>query len=516
MMESHTSTGLQPADWVIIVIYAASTIGLGAWFARRQKSTREYFLGSGQMNWLLIGVSLFATLLSTITYLSTPGEVIGKGPADLVKLLALPLAYAVVGYWLLPVYMRHRVTSAYELLEEKLGLSTRLLGVGLFLVLRLVWMSVLVYMAAKAMVVMMRVDEKWIPTIVIATGAVSVIYTSLGGLRAVVITDLLQTILLFGGAALVLIVATVDAGGLGWIPTRWHEQWDHQPVFSTDPSVRITMVGSFLSLLTWMICTAGGDQVSVQRFMATRDAQAARRSYGTQLAVNALVTLTLGLVGLALLYYYERHSQLLPAGFSLKKDADDVFPLFIANQLPPGVSGFVVAAMFAAGMSSIDSGVNSITAVVMTDLLDRFDLRPRTERAHVLAARILALSIGIVVVVGSLYVGRIEGNFFTVTNKTVNLLPPVIFSLFFFALFIPFANAPGVWVGCLMGTATAALIAFSGEIFGYHKIADPKTGKILVKLAPVTFQWMGPASLAVNLVTGTFACWIFRRRSTTA
>ncbi len=509
IVTAAATRGLQLADWVIVGVYAVSTIGLGLWFARKQKSTQEYFIGSGNMNWLLIGVSLFATLLSTITYLSTPGEIIGKGPADLVKLLSLPIVYLVVGYVLLPVYMRQRVTSAYELLESKLGLSTRLLGVAMFLALRLVWMSVLIYMAAKAMVVMMGVKESYIPWIVVATGAVSIVYTSLGGLRAVVITDLVQTVLLFGGALLVLAIATVDAGGLHWIPTEWHPQWDTQPVYSFDPRTRITMVGSLLSLGTWFICTSGGDQVSIQRFMATKDARAARRSFATQLVVNATVTLTLGLVGLALLYFYQNNFHLLPDDFSLRADADAVFPMFIAYQLPAGVSGFVVAAMFAAGMSSIDSGVNSITAVVVTDLLDRFDIRPRTERGHVWLARGLAVAVGTIVVVGSLQVGSIQGNFFAVTNKTVNLLVPSIFCLFFFALFVPFANKPGVWIGWFFGVTTAALIAFSGEIFGFYEIVDGRTNEVIDKLAPVSFQWTGPASLAVNLIVGTIACRLF-------
>ncbi len=507
---SAPAHGLALIDWVIIAFYAVSTIALGAWFARKQRSTSEYFVGSGNMNWMLIGVSLFATLLSSITYLATPGEVLGKGPVDLVKLLALPFAYVIVGYWLLPVYMRYRVTSAYELLEAKLGLSIRLLGVVMFLLLRLVWMSLLVFMAAKAMTVMLGVGDNWIPAIVLVTGIVSVTYTSLGGLRAVVITDLVQTLLLFSGAVLVLVMATIDYGGFGWIPTQWHPQWDTQPFFSTDPSTRITMVGSFLSLGIWMICTAGGDQVSVQRFMATKDAKAARRSFGTQLTINAAVTLTLGLVGLALLGYYEAHTELL-GGLSLKHDADKIFPLFIA-QLPPGISGLIIAAMFAAAMSSIDSGVNSITAVVVTDFLDRFDRRPKTEAGHVLLAKILAFSIGAVVVIGSLYVGNIEGNFFAQTNKTVNLLVPTIFCLFFFALFVPFANPAGVWVGWIAGVTAAVLVGFSGEIFGAHQLVDPHTQKT-VAVAPISFQWIGPISLTADLVVGTAACWLLRRKT---
>ncbi len=124
--------GLRPLDWFLIIVYACSTILLGIYYSCRQTSTREYFLGNGKMNPFLVGISLFATLLSTISYLSMPGESSGKGPVVLCTFLALPLVYLVVAHLMLPVYMRHRVTSAYELLESRLGLSIRLLAQACF------------------------------------------------------------------------------------------------------------------------------------------------------------------------------------------------------------------------------------------------------------------------------------------------------------------------------------------------------------------------------------------------
>jgi len=485
--------GLTWIDWAIVAIYASSTLVLGWYFSRRQNNTQEYFVGSGSMNSTLIGVSLFATLLSTISYLSMPGELLGKGPVYMSNLLALPLVFVIVGYILLPVYMRYRVTSAYELLEARLGLSVRMLGVVMFLSLRLVWMSLLVYLTAKALTVMIGVGENWIPAVVFVTGLVSVTYASLGGLRAVVITDLIQTILLFSGAVLVIVMVTIDFGGLGWFPTEWHTNWDTQPLFSFDPSTRVTVLGAILTVLVWQVCTAGGDQVSVQRFMSTKDAAAARRSFATQMIVSTTVAITLSLVGLALLAYFQAHSESLPSGMDLKADADKVFPHFIAFHLPVGISGLVVSAMFAAAMSSIDSGVNSITAVVTTDFLDRFGKKPETERGQLFVARVLAFGIGATVVVGSMFVGQIPGNITEVTNKTVNLMVPMIFSLFFFALFVPFSKPVAVWIGWACGMTTAILIAFSGQIFG----VDPIT-----ELPPVSFQWIGPTSLLVNIIVG--------------
>ena len=497
--------GLLAIDWIIIAIYALSTLFLGWWFAGKQKDTSEYFVGSGNMNPLLIGVSLFATLLSTISYMGVPGETIGKGPVNMSNLLSYPFIFLVIGFVLLPVYMKVKVTSAYELLEKKLGLSIRLLGASLFIVLRLFWMTLLVYLTAKALAIMIGVDETYIPWIVVITAAFAITYTSLGGLRAVIITDLMQTILLYGGSLLVIGTITVKMGGFGWFPTEWQtDNWDSQPIFSLDPSTRVTVVGSILSVFVWHCSTAGGDQVSIQRFMSTKDAKAARKAIGMQLCVAATVTITLAITGFALLGYFQADPQLLPRGMTLNENADKIFPHFIAFHLPPVVSGLVLTGLFAASMSSVDSGVNSITAVVMTDYLDRFGTKPKTERKHVLFARSLAIGIGVVVVLASSFMEHVPGNITAVTTKTVNLLTVPIFILFFFALFVPFANAAGVWIGVTCSTTTAVLIAFSGPIFGVNEEG----------LDPVSFQWISPAALLVGISSGSLACRIFSAKLT--
>jgi SSS family solute:Na+ symporter len=332
----------------------------------------------------------------------------------------------------------------------------------------------------------------------------AVAYTSLGGLRAVVITDLMQTLLLYGGALLVIGTITWKMGGFGWFPTEWqNEVWDHQPIFSLDPSTRVTVVGSVLSVFLFMVATACGDQVSIQRFMATKDARTARRALGIQLTVSMIVGVTLGVVGVALLGYFQVHPELLPEAGGIPGQADRLFPHFIAFELPPVITGLVVSGLFAAAMSSIDSGVNSITAVVMTDGLDRFGRRPQSSAEHVRFARRLAVVIGAVVVMLSTFMDRIPGNFMAVTNKAVNLLPVPIALLFIFALFVPFANARGVWIGTLASVVAAALVAFSGVIFG----VDPIT-----KLDPISFQWISPVALVVGLTVGWVACKIFAEK----
>ena len=172
--------------------------------------------------------------------------------------------------------------------------------------------------------------------------------------------------------------------------------------------------------------------------------------------------------------------------------------------LPPGVSGLVVSAMFAAAMSSIDSGVNSITAVVTRDFLARFGRLPASERKRTRIAKILAFAIGGGVVVGGSFLQHVPGNIWAVSNKTSSLLTAPVFGLFFFAFFVPFAKPLGVAVGTGLGILAGALTAFSGPLFGM----DPVTGQ-----DPVSFMWVAPSALAVDLSAGTLISYWQHRRS---
>ena len=476
-------------DFVVLAIYAVAMLALGWYYGRQQHSTDEYFTGGGRMNPLLIGVSMFATLFSTISYLTTPGEVLNHGPiVSLMGLLAIPIYYVIVGYLFVPLYMKHRATSAYALLETQLGLAARTIGAVMFVLLRLMWMSTLIYFASKAMIVMLDLDDRWLPLITLGIGTIAVSYSSMGGLRAVVITDLVQFTLLFGGAVLVIGMVTWDAGGLSWLPTQWNESWDDQPLFAIDPTVRVTAVGSVLYSVLWWVCTAGGDQTAIQRFMATRDVTAARRSFLVNAIAGGAVSMLLALLGFALLAYYQADASRLPIGKTIASHADELFPYFISAHLPVGLSGLVMCGMFAAAMSSIDSGVNAITAVVTSDLVERFRNDRLPEKSRVRFARWMALTIGLVVVlVSSFVMDHVPGNFLEQAKRTFGLLVTPLFLLFFFALLVPFATQSGAILGAVTAFATSFVVAY---------------WDLLTGLPLISFQWIFPVSLMAGVVAG--------------
>lgn len=475
-------------DACVIAAYAAGMLAVGWYYARRTSTTDDYLLGGRTMSPWKVGLSLFASLLSTITYLAVPGETIKYGPMVLAQLVALPLIALVVGWLLIPSIMRLRVTSAYEILEARLGVGVRLLGSSFFLVLRLFWMSLVMFATADVVLVpVLGLDASAVPWVCVALGLVTVLYTSMGGLRAVVLTDVIQTAILIGGAVLMVTLITVELGGVGqWWPSAWPAHWQ-RPVFWYDPAVRFTFVGAALSYFTFFVSTAGSDQMAIQRYLATRDASAARRMFITALMGNLVLWPFLAAVGLTLLAYFQARPELLAAGQTAVGDADRLLATYVVQGLPEGISGLVIAGLLAAAMSSLSSGLNSSCSVVTTDFVDRFSgERKVREDSRVRLAKHISFAIGVVVVVVGTLIGQIEGNILELCYKVATLLAPPLFLLFFMAMFVPWSTPFGTYLGTVCSVAVAVGVAYY-EILG------------------LTFQWMMPVSFVSGAIVGGLA-----------
>ncbi len=493
---SDTSSSAPPhlltwLDWGVIGIYGLGMLGIGWYYARRSRTADDYLLGGRNMKPWTVELSLFATLLSTITYLSSPGEMIKHGPLFFSSLLAYPLAALVVGRYLIPYFVRLPHTSAYEILQTRLGTSVRVLGALFFLSLRLLWMAVIIEATSSIVLIpMLGMERSQTPYLCALLGLTTVIYTSMGGIRAVVATDVVQTFVLLGGAIVSLAVITWQLGGIdGWWPSRWSENWD--PItLGYDSQARVSLLGAVVATFFWHVCTAGSDQMAIQRYFATRDAQAARRMYYISLLAGAVVIGLLALLGLALLAWFTAHREMLGPGQTIAENADQLFPRFIAIGLPAGVSGLVVAGLLAAAMSSLSSGLNSSCAVITVDFLDRFGRGVQTESQHVRRTRLVSWSVGLAVVLLSTVVGVVEGNLLEVAYKVTNLLVAPLFGLFVMALFVRFGTAFGTFVGAAFGLATVVAINYWKEFTG-----EPG----------ISFLWAMPLGLSVQVVVGSLA-----------
>ena len=480
------------------MLYAIGMIVVGLYFSRKNNNTEDYLLGGRKMNPLMLGMSLFASLLSTISYLSYTGEMIRYGPMFITGAIAFPFVIFTVGSFMIPYFMKLRVTSAYEILEQRLGLSIRLLGSTLFTLIRLFWMAVIIHATTdKVLVPVLGLEESWTTPICILMGIVTITYTSLGGLRAVVFTDVIQSGILFGGGILTVAIIANQLGNVRELwPAEWPTHWE-KPNWGFDPKARMSLVSIFLAVFCWHTCTAGSDQVVIQRYFATRDVKAAKRVLVINLVADFLAMLLMAMVGLALIAYFTANSDILGTDQSLDNNSDQLFPKFISTELPVGLTGLVISGLLAAAMSSLSSGMNSTSSVITTDFISLFRSVEPDEKSKILIARWVSVIIGLIVVILSLIVGHVSGNLFEVANKVVNLFVSPLFVLFFLAIFFKSSNAIGVWCGALTSITVAVLIAFWKEITGEEGIS---------------FLWIMPAAFILGTLVGSIASLAFRAK----
>ena len=492
-------------DLYVIFIYAIAMILIGWWCSRRQTSTEEYFVAGRGISPVVVGLSLAATLLSTISYLATPGEMIKNGPGLMWSIVHLPLTFCIVGFLIIPRIMAHKITSAYELLEHRFGTTLRQTSSVLFLGVRLLWMGFIVFTCAEAVATITGLHLYYLLAIV---GVCATIYTIVGGIRAVLITDVVQFLVLFGGALLAIGYVTYRFGGLGWWPD-WDTpelaslNWKEVNVFSLNPFDRVTAVNAIVATTMWWVCTATSDQVVVQRYLCTEDAKAARKSLRNCILADALITLTLYILGIALLGLFLRFpGELMSPQMPIVDQADKLFPHFIGTILPPGITGLVTAAVFAVAMSSIDSGISAIGSVLMTDFKGLFTKGCGYDQRRLLRrAKWLGLGIGLVAIVLSytnFWVRRASDNIMEMSARVSSFFVVPMFTLFAMTFFVKFSTPAGAWAAIVSGFLAGVLFSYWNQIVGFFM----KTGDFsFVLIMPLSFACSITAGVIVSLFT---------------
>ena len=477
-------------DWLVVVAYAVGMLAIGRYYARRNKTSDDYLLGGRRMSPFAVGLSLFATLSSSLSYLAIPGEMVAHGPMQITQYAAFPLIGIAVGWGLIPFIMRQNVTSAYEILEHRFGVSVRLVGASMFLAMRVAWMATILYATSdKVLAPMLGLGPTATILASVIMFGITLIYTAEGGMRAVVVTDAVQSLIMLVGAAAVIVLVSISLGGVSaWWPQEWAPHWD-EAHFGFDSTSRITFLGISTSMFAWYVCTCGSDQMAIQRWLSTRDAAAARSSLFTSLWAEAAVGALLGLVGLAVVGYFTKHPEQFTANASLVTNSDRLFPHFVMLGLPAGMTGVIIAAVLAAAMSSLASGMNSSSLVVSEDFVRRFRPETSSDAARMKLARWISGVIGGLVLLLSLQVGRIQGNLIDLIFRAVNLLTAPLFVLFFLAMFVRWATTFGAHVAAVASVAAAVGIAF-GDSLGLPRLS---------------MMWILPGSFGVGVTAGALA-----------
>ena len=500
--------GLHPADWVVLVVYLAAMVGVGALFYKGQKSTKDFFLAGRSMSWLPVGLSVVATLFSAISYMAIPSSIQQFGLILTAGSLMVFLCIPVVNRVFMPFYSRMKLYSAYEYLEHRFDVRVRCMASGIFILWRVVWMSVAVYAPSLALWAATGGKVPLIPTIVVL-GLFATGYTVLGGMRAVIWTDVIQFVVLFGGMviAAVMIVFEID-GGVGAI---WQHMADagKTAFVATLPEVeqatgllaklkayvfvegKATLMGTLVASFVGHIGFYTVDQVVVQRYLSTKSLRDARRSFWLNACCNISLHVCLGFLGMALFAYFATHkfpTEIQGVAF----ENDWKYPYFIATAMPAGVAGLLIAALYAATMSSVDSGINSCTTAFMVDFWRRLKYGEvhvpeaaesgETARHNLFLARILTLAFGVAVTIIACFVGRL-GSIIVIANKLVNGFCGPMFAIFLLGMLSRRARPRGVCVGALI----SLLLMWYYTFFASVKIS---------------FQWPSTVGLAIALALG--------------
>jgi len=350
--------------------------------------------------------------------------------------------------------------------------------------------------------------------LVVATvGIVATIYTVMGGMRAVVWTDVAQVLCMLGGALCCIgYVAVQTSSGLtDWYQTAVTYAAAHssaQPglaVFSLDPFVRATVFTVALHMFVWHVCTHVSNQMTVQRYFSTSNLRAARRSFVTASLFGVALNLTLLVVGLAILNYYVAYLATTPEGINVTTDVDSIFPTFVVQHLPPGFSGAVLVAMLAAAMSSVDSGINSLATVVCVEWEESTSSQPAESSSgrvfhknHVRAAQAITLVAGLAITLAAYGLGILKGerNIVEMMPRSFNCFIGSMGGMFLAGIFIRRATQWSVVPATLLGLAASIALAYSKELFGLQR--------------SISFTWVMPGSLLVTVASAAILSLVER------
>lgn len=444
--------GLGGLNWAVIIIYLLATLAIGVWFTRKAgQSTEEFFRASGRIPSWAAGFSIYATTLSAITFMSTPEQSFLNDWSYAAGNIAIFLLVPILVWFYIPFFRKLDVTTAYEYLEARFGPSIRVLGSVLFVLFHIGRVAIVVYLPTLAI---SSVTDLSPVLIAGAVGVISVIYTFLGGMEGVIWSDVAQAIILLVGAAVILIfgIAAID-GGFATVAADAAaddklisaENWT---IGGAAAAIPIIFLGSVFNNLHQY--TASQDVV--QRYQTTDAPGGAARS----LMVNgflALLTIPLFYGIGTVLYSYYRHADALPADFNTSA----IVPYFAVNVLPAGISGLLIAAIFAAAQSTISSSLNSISACVTVDIRDRFfPPRDGQARSGVGFSRFVIIAVGAASVAVALYlVATDQAETWDLFLSITGLFGVPLAGVFALGIFTKRANTFGVLCGLLFGAGLA-------------------------------------------------------------
>ena len=448
---AQTAARLGAVDYVAIVVYFAIVVGMGLYFSRGERSTEAFFLGNRRIPWWAVGISIFGTSVSAITYIAIPATAYAEDWVTLLNSIGIVFLAPFVAIVYLPRLREKPHVTAYEYLEHRFNLVTRIYGSLIFAIFQIGRIGIVLYLPAIALNAATGLN---ITACIVAVGILATLYSVLGGIVAVIWTDVVQSIVLVFGAILALVIIVMDIdGGFGAMIQLANEHdkfhtfnwtWD---VFSAGVWVAV-IGGIFASAYPAM-----ADQTVVQRYLSTADLHEARKALYTNAALTIPIQFLFLGIGTALWAYYTTHpGELDPA---LENNA--ILPYFVVQQFPAGLKGILIAGLFAASMSSLDSSMNSLSSVVVNDYYKRF-VKNVSESNALWMARGVTLFLGVFGTFTALYVAtqNQDSTLFITFLKLLGLVGGGLSGIFVLGTMTKRANG----IGAITGGITSGVVMY--------------------------------------------------------
>jgi len=445
-------------DYSLIFIFLVATAAIGILTRGRQEGTDDYFISRGSLPGLIgsgiIGLSIAATFFSGISFLAYPSVVFDSGLVILVGLLTFVIHYFLIVHFLAPRYAARPWTAPYEILEVRFSRGIRQLTSVLYILMRLGWMAALIYAPTVGILGAAGLGPEYFWPVAITVGLVSTVYSAFGGLRGIMVTDALQMLVIIGGCAVTIgfIVFNLPAP-LGEVVSRLNETGRTRLFnFSTDPGVTVTTYSAFIGTFFASLGMYFGDQMALQRYLTNASQKDLKKSFLINVVGVIVILLVLACIGLSLAAWFEFYPEA-----SRPADSDRIFPFFVASELPGGVAGLILAALLAATMSSMTSGINALSGAIQMDLLPGF-LKGHSKAQRLRFARRLSFGIGLAATAATGLVAQL-GQIFDITQRLLGVFLGPIAVCFIFSI-LPLRIAPrfvaaGLIGGCFCGMISA-------------------------------------------------------------
>jgi solute:Na+ symporter, SSS family len=450
-------------DYVVLALYMASLVLIGIYYASRTRDTEDYFRASGQIPWWAAGCSIFATMLSSLTFTGLPSKAFAQDWVYAVANLMIPVVAVFAVGIALPFYRRIDATSAYEYLEKRFHSSVRTFGSLSFSLFHVFRMAIVMSLTGLALAVATPMTPA---QSVVLMGALSIVYCALGGISAVIWTDTLQTAVLLGGALIAIVwmwVDTHESLANTYVEVLQYDKlslanWHLDP-FDAQVALWVVLLGA----LGQNVASYSADQAVVQRYMTTRTESLAAKAIWTNAILSIPATILFFGIGTGLFVYYRVHPERLDPSIT----TDQIFPLFISRELPVGLSGLIVAAMFAAAQSTVSTSMNSVATTLVTDCF-RPLLRGLSESSFLRLAQLLTVTLGMIgTLVAIAFVDPQIRSLFDQFIKVVGLFMGVLGGLFVLGTLFPRANTCGAWLGAVAGAIATYLVWQFTQLHGF-------------------------------------------------